>query len=406
MNWQFHRRGRLFVTVLVMSWSLFKTAAQTAEENRLETLVAGDIEFGFRLLQQLTREQPDANVFISPYSVATVLQVLQNGARGRTAEELQQALGTGDLTLENMNLAAESLAAQLSSAKTNVLLNIANALWYRRGAELNDEFKNVNARSYQATTSALDFTDSRSAQIMNDWAAANTSGRIKTIIQPPIRPDTAMVIANAIYFKGTWFNQFDPKRTAARPFHAIDGRDEPVPMMQQTRAFSYQETNGFQAVQLSYVGRQLQMQVFLPATNSSVEALLGRLTANSWRQEILPGFRERRGTLVLPRFTMRYGADLRAPLAALGIKNAFGQGADFSGMSASPLYVSEVKHQSFVEVNEQGTEAAAVTTGVVALASFQHEPPPFQMVVDRPFLFAISEQQSHCILFIGVVQKI
>jgi serine protease inhibitor len=406
MNSLFHRRGRLFMTVLVMSWSLFKTAAQTAEENRLDTLVAGDTEFGFRLLQQLTREQPHANVFISPYSIATVLQVLRNGARGPTAEELQQALGTGNLTLENMNLAADSLAQQLNSAKTNVLLNVANALWYRGGAELNDKFKNANSRFYQATLTALDFTDSRSAQIMNDWAATNTSGRIKTIIQPPLRPDTAMVIANAIYFKGTWLSQFDPKRTAPRPFHSIDGGDEPVPMMQQTRAFSYQETNGFQALQLPYAGRQLQMQVFLPATNSSVEALLGRLSANSWRQEILPGFRERRGTLVLPRFSMRYGADLRTPLAALGIKSAFSQGADFSAMSASPLYVSEIKHQSFVEVNEQGTEAAAVTTGVVALASFQHEPPPFQMVMERPFLFVISEQQSRCILFIGVVLKI
>jgi serpin B len=241
---------------------------------------------------------------------------------------------------------------------------------------------------------------------MNDWAAENTSGRIKTIIQPPIPPEMAMVIANAIYFKGTWLNQFDPKRTSPRPFHSVDGRDEPVPMMQQIRTFSYQETNGFQVVQLPYAGRQLQMQVFLPSTNSSVQALLGQLTANSWRQEILPGFRERRGTFVLPRFTMRYGADLRTPLAALGIKSAFSQGADFSAMSSSPLYVSEVKHQSFVEVNEQGTEAAAVTTGVVALASFQQEPPPFQMIVDRPFLFAISEQQSKCILFIGVVWKI
>jgi serpin B len=103
---------------------------------------------------------------------------------------------------------------------------------------------------------------------------------------------------------------------------------------------------------------------------------------------------------------MRYGADLRTPLAALGIKSAFSQGADFSAMSASPLYVSEIKHQSFVEINEQGTEAAAVTTGVVALASFQHEPPPFQMVMERPFLFVISEQQSRCILFIGVVLKV
>jgi serpin B len=388
-----------------MSWSIFKAAAQPADTNQLDKLVSADTGFGFRLLHQLTREDPSGNIFISPYSIATVLQVLQNGARGPTAQELQQALGTGNLGLQDMNLAADALAERLSSCQTNVQLNIANALWYRRGAELNKEFRNANTRFYHATLNALDFNDARGAQVMNDWAAENTSGRIKTIIQPPIPPDTAMVIANAIYFKGTWLDQFNPKQTRPRPFLSADSSDEPVPMMQQTRSFSYQEGNGFQAVQLPYAGRQLQMQVFLPATNSTVEALLGQITADSWRQEILPKFSDRRGTLMLPRFTMRYGTDLRKALSALGVKSALTEQADFSGMSSTPLYVSEVKHQSFVEVNEQGTEAAAVTTGVMALASFKNEPPPFLMIVDRPFLFVISEQQTKSALFIGVVFK-
>lgn len=174
-------------------------------------------------------------------------------------------------------------------------------------------------------------------------------------------------------------------------------------MMQQTRAFSYQEGAGFQALQLPYAGKRLQMEVLLPATNSNLSELVGRLDAQMWQSTILPEFKERRGTLIMPRFTLRYGADLKPPLVAMGLKDAWSTDADFSGMSSNRLFLSKVKHQSFVEVNEQGTEAAAVTTSVMALASFRNEPPPFQMIVDRPFLFLISDRVTGSILFIGAV---
>src|SRR5262249_32891583 len=154
--------------------------------------------FGLHLLSQLVRERPHANVFIAPQSIATVLQVLQNGARARTAEELQQVLGTSDLSLEDMNLAAENLAEKLAGSQTNVTLNIAKALWYRRGVEVKEGFKNANTRFFHATLSALDFDNPGCVQIMNDWAAENTSGRIKSIIEPPIDPTISMIIANAI----------------------------------------------------------------------------------------------------------------------------------------------------------------------------------------------------------------
>jgi serpin B len=251
--------------------------------------------------------------------------------------------------------------------------------------------------------SALDFSDPHSAQVMNDWAAEHTKGKIKTIIEPPISADTAMIIANAIYFKGTWLDPFDPKHTRQRPFHAANGKEEPVPMMQQTRTFAYQEGPGFQAVQLAYAGKDLEMEVLLPATNSSLEELVARMDSQFWQRTVLPAFQENRGTLVMPRFSLRYGAELKGSLTALGLKSAWNGNADFSGMSPSRLFLSEVKHQSFVEVNEKGTEAAAVTTGVVALAAFRNQPPPFQMIVDRPFLFLISDKGTGSILFIGAV---
>jgi serpin B len=386
-----------------MSLLASKGLAQSGNDTDQQQLSSANSAFGFRLLKELAREQPQANVFISPYSISSVLQMVSTGARGQTREELQQVLGTGGLSPARMNEAYQSLAHSISNSQTNVVLNIANALWYRTGAKLNSDFAEANDRFYRATLKPLDFSDPLSAEIMNDWAAQNTSGRIKTIIQPPIPGDTAIVIANAIYFKGTWLDQFNPKQTKERLFNGISGNDKQVPMMQQTRTFPYQQGDGFQAVQLAYGGNRLQMQVLLPATNSDLLELVGRLDARLWQSAILPEFQDTRGTLVLPRFTLHYGSELKNSLTALGLKSAWNGNADFSGISSSRLFLSEVKHQSFVEVNEQGTEAAAVTTGVMALASFRNQPPPFQMVVDRPFLFLISDRVTGSILFIGAV---
>jgi serpin B len=173
--------------------------------------------------------------------------------------------------------------------------------------------------------------------------------------------------------------------------------------MEQTRSFAYQEGDTFQAVQLAYAGNRLQMQVLLPQASSSVEALLEQLNDVSRRKTLLTALHDSRGTLILPRFKLRFGADLKAPLAALGLKSAIGPAADFSAMSSSRLYVSQIEHQSFVEVNEEGTEAAAATTAVMALSAVVNAPRPFRMVVDRPFLFLISDRLSSSILFMGAV---
>ncbi len=386
-----------------MSFSLAKGSAQSTTEADRQQLASANTAFGFRLLKQLAQEQPQANIFISPYSISSVLQMISNGARGNTQEELGKVLGTTGLSPERMNAAYDNLSQSISETQSNVLLKIANALWYRLGAQLAPGFLAVNQKSYRATLSALDFSDPHSARIMNDWAAENTHGKIQTIIQPPIPADTAIVLANAIYFKGTWLNQFEPKQTKPRAFHLPNGGQPQIPMMEQTRTFLYQEGGGFQAVQLPYAGKRLQMQVLLPDTNLSVQALLERLDAAAWQSTVLPTFRENRGTLVLPRFKLRYGAELKRPLAALGLSSALGPDADFSAMSSSRLYLSEVKHQSFVEVNEEGTEAAAVTTGIMALTAFHNPAQPFQMIVDRPFLFLISDQSTKSVLFLGVV---
>jgi serine protease inhibitor len=389
--------------VLVMSATFPKTLAQSTSESAQQELASANAGFGFRLLKELAGEKTQANIFISPYSISSVLQMIGNGARGRTREELLDVLGISSLTGAAMNDAYESLSRSIGSTQTNALLNIANAVWYRAGSPIDSQFASVNEKFYRATLAPLDFSDPHSSQTMNDWASQNTHGRIKTIIQPPIPPDTAIVLANAIYFKGTWLNQFDPKQTKPRDFHMVNGTRQQIPMMEQTRSFRYQEGAGFQAVQLFYSGKRLEMEILLPEPNSNLATFLSQLDAKTWQNSVLPTFREDRGTLVLPRFKLRYGAELKQPLATLGLKNVLSPNADFSGMSSSRLFLSQIKHQSFVEVNEEGTEAAATTTGVMALASIRNQPQPFQMIVDRPFLFVISDEATKSILFMGAV---
>ncbi|HLH54234.1 MAG TPA: serpin family protein [Verrucomicrobiae bacterium] len=388
---------------IVMAMQPLSGPAQPGPGAETGPLVQADSDFSFRLLKELSNEAPSANVFVSPFSISSVLQMMALGARGQTRDELQRVLGTTGLAETDLNRQYQLLGQAISSSQSNEVLVLANALWYRAGAQLLPEFERANRDFYRATIGPLNFSDPSSARLMNQWAADNTHGKIPVIIQPPIPGDTAMILANAIYYKGTWQNPFDPKQTKPRGFTMRVGGTKQVPMMQQTRSFEYQETPAFQAVQLSYTGNHLQMEVLLPGTNSSLQELVLSLSAQSWHNTILPGFKSNRGTLIIPRFGLRYGANLKQPLNRLGLKEALTPEADFSGMSSSRLFISQVRHQSFVDVNEQGTEAAAVTTGVMALASFRNQPPPFQMIVDRPFLFLISDRATGCILFAGLV---
>jgi serine protease inhibitor len=285
-----------------------------------------------------------------------------------------------------------------------VVLSIANAIWYRSGGRTAPDVRLSEPgllRRQNGRARLHGPADRRPHQRLGrrEHAWPNQTDYRRAGV-----PDDAQVIlANAIYFKGSWERKFDPKATKERAFHLRDGRQPQVPMMQQSGEFQYQEGNGCQAVRLPYAGRRLEMCVLLPAADSSIEKLLAAVDGQVWQSQVRRQFSSRRGSLVLPRFKLEYGAELKQPLAALGMRLPFSRGADFSGMSTKPLYLSQVKHQSFVEVNEEGTEAAAVTRGIMRSLSVQRPTPPFEMIVDRPFLFVIEDNLANAILFIGVV---
>jgi serine protease inhibitor len=366
-------------------------------------LASADTGFAFGLVKELAREQPAKNIFISPYSISTVLQMVCNGAAGGTKQEMASVLGTSGLEAQALNQACKGLDQSIRSAQSNVVLSIANAIWYRVGVELRPTFVSVNQDFFGAKMGALDFTDPQTSGIINAWADENTHGRIKQIISGSIPSDAQVILANAIYFKGSWERKFDPTATKERAFHLQDGRQPQVAMMQQSGEFQSQDGKGCQAVRLPYAGWRLGMYVLLPEAGSSVEKLLASVDAQSWQNQLRRQFRSRKGSLLLPRFKLEYGAELKRPLAALGMTLPLSRGADFSSMSPTPLYLSEVRHKSFAEVNEEGTEAAAVTVATMTPSSMQRPAPPFEMVVDRPFLFMIEDNLTNAILFVGVV---
>ncbi len=373
-------------------------ANAAADQNRL---AAANSDFAFDLLKQIEGVQPDANIFISPYSVSTVLQLLTQGAAGATQEELNRVLHLNGQPVTGPDY--QSLDQAIFAGQNDVTLNLANSVWYQQGLDLKPAFTATCTNYFQAATGALDFTSPQAAATINDWAESNTHGRVKDIIQPPIDPMTRVILANAIYFKGRWAGEFDKALTKDRAFRPPNGVAKQVAMMQKRGHFEYYQGPDYQAVRLPYAGGRLQMFLFLSGTNSSVQHMLGGFDGDAWLNKILPQFQDREGTVMVPRFKLNFDLILNDTLETMGIKQAFSREADFSAMSDKPLYLSEVKQKSFVEVNEEGTEAAAVTTATFHALAIMRPEEPFAMILDHPFFFVISDAATHSILFMGVV---
>lgn len=370
----------------------------------VQKLASGNNSFAFSLAKELANEKPGENIFISPYSISTALQMVRAGAGGETKVEMDRVLGVGGASGESLASAYKELDGAIRSGASNAVLNVANAIWYAPNIQLKPEFSSLNEKFYGAKLSALDFTDPRSAGMVNRWVEEATQGKIKQLVEGRMSGMTGAFLCNAIYFKGTWERQFNKNETLDRQFKMAYGQTKTLPMMRQKREFQYNETDSFQAVRLAYAGSRLGMYVFLPATNSSSRKLIDELTERGWNDSQFSRFRKREGTLLLPKFKMEYKAELKKSLAALGMQRAFRPGAaDFSEMSATSSYVDGVRHKSFVEVNEEGTEAAAATGVTMKTTSVAAPVRPFQMTVDRPFVFVIEDQPSHTILFLGLV---
>ena len=370
-------------------------------------IVNANNDFGFKLFGRLTDSTPTKNVFISPSSIAFALAMTLNGADGETKDAMVAALSLSEMTLEEVNSASAGLMNTLLSADEEVELSIANSLWARKGVHFLPDFIRTNRDHYDAEVTALDFDSPQAAPWINTWVSNKTQGKITDIVDDPIDPMTIMFLLNAIYFKAAWTEPFDPECTREEDFLLLTGETKRVQRMHLFHDFRYLETESFQAVSLPYASERLSMYVFLPDETTGLPAFQEKLTRENWEQWMAE-FTYREGFLGLPRFKVEYGARLNSALTALGMGVAFDQNlADFSLMADTefPIYISQVKHKTFIDLDEYGTEAAAVTMVEMALgaAPMEDEPEPFEMIVDRPFVIAIRDNTTGALLFLGCI---
>jgi serpin B len=368
--------------------------------------VSANTQFGFRLFAQLAKQDAGKNVFISPSSVVLALTMIYNGAGGETQQEMAATLALSGMSLQEFNQANAAWRNLLANADAKVQLTIANSLWARKGIAFKPEFIKRNQDFFAAEISALDFALPNAPNTINQWVNQKTNGKIIKIVDS-IPSDAILYLLNAIYFKGHWATPFDKTKTQDRPFTLLSGAKKKHPMMSQNGRFRYFKNEKFQAISLPYGAGRMSMYVFLPGKNFNLIALQADLSASNW-ESWMSQFRSTEGNIVLPRFKMEYEIVLNNALKALGMETAFDpRRADFGEMcaksSSANVFLGEVKHKTFVEVNEEGTEAAAATSGGMHLNSLP--PPPFNMVVDRPFFCVIRDNQTGAILFMGSIME-
>lgn len=371
-----------------------------------QRLVDANNGFGFQLYNELILEKPDANLLISPSSIITALAMTYNGADGETREAMAKVLKLEEMSMDEVNKAFADLLTILQNPDPEVELAVANSLWAREGVDFYEEFLNRNREFFNAEIAALNFDDAGAADIINSWVKEKTRDKIDGIVEPPINPETILFLINAIYFNGEWSVPFDPDHTKDFEFKSADGTKSDHLMMFRNDDFRYFKNDLFQAVSLPYgKNERVSMYIFLPAEERGLDQLYAELTSANWNSWV-SSFSTMEGELGLPRFSFEYETSLNDALNALGMGIAFDENAaDFSGMRPTPpsLFISEVKHKTFIDVNEEGTEAAAVTSVEVGVTSM---PETFSMVADRPFFFAIADDMTGTILFMGSVLKL
>jgi len=330
------------------------------------------------------------------------LGMTYNGANGETQEAMQEVLELSGLRLKEINESYKSLMELLSGLDPKVQFRIANSIWYRLGSTPEEEFVTLCKEYFDALVRAMDFCDPDAAKIINAWVYDNTNGKIEEIVDDPIRSDIVMFLINAIYFKGTWTYQFDEESTKDTLFALPDGTKKPCQMMQQRGLYKHFSNDDFQAVDLPYGDGDFSMTIFLPSPKTDIDSLIAEFTPENlsyW----LGCFSSDSGDIYIPKFKLEYDLLLNEVLKTLGMEIAFdGDRADFSRMyKDGGVWIDKVKHKTYVEVNEEGTEAAAAT--VVVMIEVSPSPSGFHMRVDRPFVFLIRENKSQTILFIGKI---
>ena len=384
-----------------------RDAASASSDQEMQKVVQADASFAFNLYHELASAS-QADVFLSPYSISTALSMVLAGARGKTAAQIENALGVGDTTAWDpaRNLLAtrmiETVPAQMNGQVQPMTLNTTNAIFGQSGYPFEQPFLDLLGRDYGAGLEAVDFGQhpEEARQAINAWVAQQTADRIQELLaQGSIDELTRAVLVNTIYFKANWAQQFDPKATTSADFHLLDGSVVSVPTMHASGTYDYAAGDGWAAINLDYWGASMLLIVpdagrFAQVERSIDPTFLANLDSS------LSGYGV---TLSLPKWSTDDTIDLTPPLQALGISDLFDpNSADLSGIeTAEQLFVSDAAHQANISVDEHGTEAAAATALVATALSGPLR--SATLTVDRPFIYLIRDQNTNEILFMGRV---
>jgi serpin B len=390
----------LLFAPLMLAVAMTQPAAEVPPATETAVVVNGTNAFAFDLYGQLRTQE--GNLFFSPYSISSALAMTSAGARGQTLEEMAQALHLP--SQDKLHPAFKTLNTSLNGppgATRGYQLSTANALWGLKGYPFKPDFVTLTRNHYGAGLQEVNFADEPAARMtINAWVEKETHDRIKDLIKPGMLDGaTRLVLTNAIYFKGDWASQFKKDRTRNENFFLAGGKMAQTPLMHQTGDFKYADLGDFQALELPYVGKEVSMVVLLPKKMDGVGELEKGLSGEKLAM-LVGRLRETEVDVVLPKFKTTAEFNLNKELAALGMKKAFTPAADFSGLNGGKeeLYLGFVVHKAFVDVNEEGTEAAAATgVGVKTLAV--RVKPTFR--ADHPFVYVIRNTKTGSVLFVG-----
>jgi len=399
-----------FALVLLLSFSacdkkktepIEKTPYEMQFTEKSVEVIQGSNAFGVELFKAVALEDENTNLMLSPLSASTALTLLLNGCDGETYTQIRDMLGFEDMTNEQINEAYQSLVSQLLAADPEVNLALANAVWYRNNFSVYPTYLDNMETNFDAHIQGLDFSSSSALQTMNQWASDNTNGKIPQVLSE-VSPDAVMFLMNALYFKGIWSGQFKVEDTYNAPFTVEIGNVISTPTMHGTIPSKVYYGEGYGALEMYYGRKNFSMVILLP--NNGLTEFLEVMTPELWEE--VSGNLSLSSAMgdvfvSLPKFSFEYEKRLNDQLMALGMTDAFnGSVADLSKIADASLVVSFVKQNTFVEVNEEGTEAAAVTTIGIETTSAGD---PLEFNVNKPFVFAIREQTTNTLLFMGKV---
>ena len=356
---------------------------------------------GFNLLREARKAEGEVNLFISPLSVSLALGMTLNGAAGTTLDSMRIALGVAGAPIEEINAGYRNLIDLLHSLDATSQFEIANSIWANAGTAFLPAFLATGRTSFDAEVRSLDFAAPATLGTINDWVKTKTHGKIEKILDE-ISAEEVMFLINAIYFKGSWRSAFDPELTLDAPFHAADGTTQSVRTMSlDPEIHPYSSNRDLELVELPYGNGTFVMDIVLPRPDRTLADVTAGLDASRWA-ELVSGLHDRDFGLRMPKFRMEYKRSLKEDLSTLGMRVAFdSHRANFANLIEDQAWITKVQHKTYVDVNEEGTEAAAVTSVGIGETSA-----PATLSIDRPFLFLIRERLTGTILFVGQMTQV